>query len=103
MRRIFFSALAPVLCLAISANAQTYKSDPHYRAAVAEGKNLALQQRYFFAIDAYRKANKIAGGKDTSSLDEIYTLQLRAADYKGAIKTSDEILALATNAQERSI
>lgn len=39
-----------------------YLSDPHYTAAIHEAKGRAAIGQYAFAIDAYRKADKIAAG-----------------------------------------
>ena len=104
MRRliILFSVLTFSLPLQ-TLSAQNYRSDPAYTAAVNEGKLLSAQRQYLFAIDAYRKANKIAGGKDEASLDEIYRMQIALGSYKDAAKTSEELLAIAEDGHARSI
>jgi hypothetical protein len=38
----------------------SYKSDPKFVAAVADAKKLAADGQLNFAVDAYKKANKIA-------------------------------------------
>lgn len=83
-------------------SSDSYKSDPKYVAAMAEGKKLAAQHQYGFAVDAYRKANKIAGGKDLVALDQIYSLQIKTGEYKDAVKTTNEMQALAANPKDRS-
>ena len=60
-------------------------SDPKYLAAMAEGKKLARERQYALAIDAYKKANKVAGGKDRKSLVEAYDLEIKTGQYKDAI------------------
>ncbi len=80
----------------------TYKNDPKYQAAIAEGNRLTQQQNFFFALDAYKKANKIAGGSDLYSINKIYKLQMNIRDYKGALQTSSSQMALATSPSERS-
>ena len=106
MRRIaVLSALAVVLstpCL----NAQpveAYKNDPKFQSAITEGKKLARQHQYTFAIDAYKKANKVAGGKDAGCLDQIFNLQIQSGQYKDAARTASELLAIANTPTERSI
>jgi len=84
-------------------SAQTWRSDAAYIAAVNEGKRMAARHEYIFAIDAYRKANKIAGGKDEASLDEIYRMQMAIGSYKDAIKTRTKLLTLAADGRARSI
>ena len=84
----FFSALVLGLSVASAQTAPSYKTDPKFAASIAEGKKLAAQQRFAFAIDAYKKANKIAGGKDLDCLDQIFNLQIRSGEYKDAVRTA---------------
>jgi thiol-disulfide isomerase/thioredoxin len=105
MRHLVSILSALVLSLSV-VNAQTapsYKTDPKFAASIAEGKKLVAQQRFAFAIDAYKKANKVAGGKDIGCLDQIFSLQIRSGEYKDAVKTAAELQALATSPQDRSI
>ena len=69
-------------------NASDASTDPRYLEAMAEGKKLTRQRDYAFAIDAYKKANKIAGGKDLKSLGELYDIQIKTAQYKDAIASA---------------
>ena len=106
MRRVaVLSALAIVLSTPCvnAQSAEAYKSDPKFLNAVAEGKKLARQHQYAFAIDAYKKANKVAGGKDTDCLDQIFNLQIQSAEYKDAVKTASDLLAIANTPSDRSI
>jgi len=51
--------------------APDYKSNPKFTAAMAEAKQLEKQRQVFFAIEAYKKASKIAqGGKATAYVCE---------------------------------
>lgn len=106
MRRwaCLFSAvfLFSVLSTAWAQSSDAYSSDPKFQSAMAEGKKLAAQQRYSFAEDAYKKANKIAGGKDWRCLSELYTLQLKKGSYKDAAQTASAMLAIAKTPLERS-
>ncbi len=105
MRCIALLALAIFFCLP-TANAQatdSYKSDPKFLKAIAEAKQLNRQHEYLFAIDAYKKANKIAEGKDTGCLDEIFTIQMTIGRYKDAANTASELAVIATNPTQKSI
>ena len=44
---------------------------------MAEAKQLVHDRQYAFAIDKYKKANKIAGGKDRDSLKKLLDLQFK--------------------------
>jgi hypothetical protein len=106
MHRVaLLSALAIVLA-SPRVNAQTtdaYKTDPRYLSAIAEGKKLAAQHQYVFAIDAYNKTNKIAGGKDLSSLQQIFNLQMQSGGYKDAAQTASAMQAASNTPSERSL
>jgi len=90
--------LCSLLCLpTIHAQATPdYKSDPKFQAAIAEGKKLKHDRQIFFAIDAYKKANKIANGKDLETLNEIFALQLSIGSYKDAVTTASSLEAAST-------
>jgi len=108
MRRSAFLSAFVLSCLCACASVITaqatdgYKSDPKFVSAVTEGKKLAAQRRYSFAVDAYKKANKIAGGKDVNCLDQIFNLQIKTGEYKDAARTASDLQAVAANANERS-
>jgi len=105
MRPLVALVLATFCCLPI-VNAQTpdsYKFDPKFVKAIAEAKQLNRQREYVFAIDAYKKANKIADGKDSHCLDEIFTIQMTIGKYKDAANTASELAAIATNPTQKSI
>jgi len=96
--------LCTVFCLR-PANAQTapdYKSDPKFQAAIAEGKKLKHEREINFAIDAYKKANKIANGKDLDTLNEIFALQLSTGNYKDAVTTASSLEAASTTPIQKS-
>jgi thiol-disulfide isomerase/thioredoxin len=108
--RIF---LATVLCCAISClprlSAQTptpappaYQSDPNFISAIADAKKLTHDKQYLFAIDAYKKANKIAAGKDADCLRSLFALQMKSSLYKEAVATTVAFEAIATTPAEKS-
>jgi thiol-disulfide isomerase/thioredoxin len=109
MRRLAFlpsAFLSLVLCAASFCAAQSpaaYKSDPKFQNAIAEAKKLERTHQYGFAVDAYKKASKIAGGKDILCLNDLYNLQFKIANYKDAAQTASSMLAIAANPSDRSI
>lgn len=106
MRSIAARLSLAFLCLALPALPQTpetYKSDPKFVSAVADGKKLAAQHNYIFAIEAYKKASKVAANKDVAVLNELYRIQLLTGSYKDAAVTASSLDAIATNPAEKSI
>lgn len=95
-------AQSPVSQSAIPATPPAYLSDPHYTAAIHEGQVRTTTREYAFAIDAYRKANKIAAGNCTECLHQIVILQLRERDNKGAAKTANELIAKSSTPLDKS-
>jgi thiol-disulfide isomerase/thioredoxin len=90
--------ICSTLCLP-TAHPQTapdYKSDPKFQTAIAEGKKLKHDRQIFFAIDAYKKASKIANGRDLDVLNEIFALQLSTGNYKDAVATASSLEAAST-------
>ena len=83
-------------------SAPDYQSNPKYIAAIAEAKKCIAQRQFTFAEDAYKKANKIAGGKDTKSLSAIIDLQLSMGEYKDAAATATQLEALAVSPSEKA-
>jgi thiol-disulfide isomerase/thioredoxin len=80
-----------------------YTSDPRFVAAIAEGKKLAAGGDLNFAIDAYRKANKIAGGKCMDCLQDAVGLDIKNKDYKAAAKDAAAMVAISVNPSDKSI
>jgi thiol-disulfide isomerase/thioredoxin len=80
-----------------------YRSDPHFLAAMADGKRLSGTGEIFFAIDAYKKANKIAGGKCVDCLERINTLETKIGSYKDAAETAAELAAAVNTPADKSI
>ncbi len=79
-----------------------YKSNPKFQSAIAEAKQLKHQREIFFAIEAYKKANKIADGKDLDTLNEIFALQLSTGNYKDAVTTASSLEAASTTPIQKS-
>jgi thiol-disulfide isomerase/thioredoxin len=79
-----------------------FLNDPKFISTVAEAKKCAAQRMYDFAIDHYRKANKISGGQCVDCLRQIFLLQIKTGSYKDAVATSSGIEALAASPDDRS-
>jgi thiol-disulfide isomerase/thioredoxin len=77
-------------------SATDYKSNPKFQSSIAEAKKLKQERQVLFAIEAYKKANKIAEGKDADCLTEIYTLQISVGSYKDAAATATSLVSVAT-------
>jgi thiol-disulfide isomerase/thioredoxin len=79
-----------------------YKSNAKFQSAMAEAKQLQKQRQILFAMDAYKKANKIAAGKDADCLKALLDLQMDSGSYKDAVATATALEALATSPAEKS-
>jgi thiol-disulfide isomerase/thioredoxin len=82
--------------------APDYKSNPKFIAAMAEARQLEKQRQVFFAIEAYKKASKIAQGKDAPCLETIFTLEMKYGSYKDAAVTAAALEAIAANPTDKS-
>jgi thiol-disulfide isomerase/thioredoxin len=82
--------------------APDYKSNPKFTAATAEAKQLERQHQIFFAIEAYKKASKIAQGKDSACLETIFTLQMKYGSFKDAAVTAAALETIAANPTDKS-
>ena len=75
MRRLGMSAILVCSLIALSPlraqDASDYKANPKFQDAMKEAKQLEKQQRYVFAVDAYKKANKLAAGRDIDCLQAL--------------------------------
>ena len=67
-----------------------------------EAKKCVAQHQFTFAKDAYKKANKIAGGQDSKSLQAIFDLQLSMGEYKDAVATATHIDEIAVTPIEKA-
>jgi len=80
-----------------------YESDPHFIAAIAEGKKLTASGQLDFAADAYKKANKIAGGRCLDCIDQTVTVEIGDRNYKAAARDAAEMLAISVAPPDKSI
>ncbi len=80
-----------------------YESDPKFIDAMAQGKSLQARHQYSFALDNYKKANKIAGGASARCLDALYALQMGLTLYKDAAATAQQMIAIAPTPRDKSL
>jgi thiol-disulfide isomerase/thioredoxin len=79
-----------------------YASNPKFVEAISDGKRLTQEHLFDFAIDAYKKANKIAAGKDVACLKSLFELQIKTANYKDAASTAAVLIGIAANPSDKS-
>jgi thiol-disulfide isomerase/thioredoxin len=82
------AAVAPAQGTDTKAAADDYHTNPKFMAAVKEAKEMEREKRAGFAIDAYRKANKIAGGRCVECVAGVYKMQMMEGSYKDAVDTA---------------
>ncbi len=80
-----------------------YESDPKFQKAMDDAKQCKRRKEYNFAADAYKKANKIAGGACMKCLDSLWELQMGTGSYKDAAATAGQMEALAKTPMEKSM
>lgn len=102
LRQVF-----PVLLLALAVasmpaqDTTSYKSNPEFQKAYREALSMR-GEHVMFAPDAYKKANKIAGGKCMECLLGLYTAQMELGSGKDAAATAAQMVELADTSLEKS-
>jgi len=86
-----------------TATADDYHTNPKFLAAVKDARQMEREKRTLFAIDAYRKANKIAGGQCVECVAGVYKMQMMQGSYKDAITTATELGAMGTTPLVKSV
>lgn len=79
-----------------------HPSNPKFIAAIAQAKKMTHDRQYPDAIDAYKKANKIADGQDADCLKQLFALQMKTGSFKDAAATSAALEAIAASPAEKS-
>jgi thiol-disulfide isomerase/thioredoxin len=80
----------------------TYLSDPRFTAAMADARKLTRSEQFTFAYDAYKKANKTAGGKCADCLRQMVVMALKAGQHRDALEATAQLSELATTPAERA-
>ena len=100
---------AAVVLLAIPAtvvHAQAvddYHTNPKFIAAVKDARQMERDKKPEYAIDDYKKANKIAGGHCVECMAGLYTAQMMDGSYKDAVETAREMEAAGTTQLVKSV
>ena len=97
------AAVAPAQGADSKAAAEDYHTNPKFLAAVKDAKEMERQGQPFFAADAYKKANKIAGGGCVECLAGAYKMQMKTGNFKDAIGTATEMEAMGTRPLVKSV
>ncbi len=97
----FTLLLAPALQSQTAAGPQP-PADPKALKSFQEGLTLERQHQLVFALDDFKKADKIEGNKCAACALKIIDLALALKDFKQADNASQELLALATTPQEQA-
>jgi thiol-disulfide isomerase/thioredoxin len=79
-----------------------YFSNPKFIDAITEAKKMTHDRQYADAIDAYKKASKIAAGQDAECLKQLFALQMKTSSFKDAAATSTALEAIAVTPLEKS-
>jgi thioredoxin-like negative regulator of GroEL len=83
--------------------AAAYESDPKFVKQMKDAKGAEKQGDLLYAVDAYKKANKIAGGQCGPCLQSAYDLDMKLGDFKDAVGVSEQAVALATTPRDKSL
>ena len=83
--------------------APAYASDPKFQAALKDAKEQERHKQMEFAADAYKKANKIAGGQCAECLDSLFKAQMAMGSYKDAIASASALEALGATPATKAV
>jgi len=82
--------------------AAPYRSDPKFVSAMSEARQMVRQKENNFAADAFKKANKIAGGSCVECMQGQYDAQMALGNYKDAIAVTVSLQAATSSAEAKS-
>jgi thiol-disulfide isomerase/thioredoxin/Flp pilus assembly protein TadD len=107
--RLAGSCLVASLFLVAAVHAQSaastdeYTNNPKFQAALKEGNAQLKHRQPMAAEDAFKKANKIAGGRSVDCLEGLYAALMMEGSYKDAVAVATAFEAQATTPVLRSI
>ncbi|MHB8303305.1 MAG: TlpA family protein disulfide reductase [Acidobacteriaceae bacterium] len=82
--------------LAMLAQSQDATRNPREQQAIDQAQQYEQAHQYVFAIDSYKKANKIAGGKCIACLTHLSSLYRHAGDNKHSAAVAAQLGQLVT-------
>ncbi len=80
-----------------------YLSDPKVTAQLETANQQVRRHEFAFASDAYKKANKLAGGKCFECLRGLYNAQIAGGDFKGAASSAATMEEIAPSPAVKSV
>ena len=86
-----------------TAAADDYHANPKFIAAVKDARQMEHDKKPAFAIDDYKKANKIAGGHCVECVAGLYKAQMMDGSYKDAIETAKVMEAMGATPLVKSV
>jgi thiol-disulfide isomerase/thioredoxin len=99
----FAATMAPAQGTDTKTAADDYHTNPKFLAAVKEAKEMEREKQLIFAGEAYKKANKIAGGQCVECVAGVYKMQMMQGSYKDAIATATEMGAMGSTPLVKSV
>ncbi|MGA7155243.1 MAG: redoxin family protein [Acidobacteriaceae bacterium] len=88
---------------ACAQGAEDYHANPKFIAAVKEAQKKESQRQFGPAINLYKKAINISGGKCVECLNALYGAQINDGSYKDAIATAQEMGTVGATALVKSV
>ncbi len=97
---VFFAEIARAQAVKVPATAAAatpaYRSDPRFIEALAEARQMEARKQTTFLADAYKKANKLAGGQCMECLRGEFKAQMASGSFKDAANAAAALEQLAT-------
>ena len=99
---LLFTALTTRMLSAQPAATNDYAQNPHVQQAIDKATQCEAKHQYSFAIDAYKKANKIAGGKCVSCLLQLCDLYRQTGDNKHSAEAAAQLGQIVAAPQDKA-
>ena len=82
--------------------ARQLPTDPKADKAYHEGLDLERKEQWLYALDGFKKADKIAGNKCGACATKIVDTAIRTGDFKLADQAAQELIALASTPAQQA-
>ena len=92
-----------VACAQETAGVDAYRKGPAFVAAVREARQSERAKEFGVAIEAYKKANEIAGGRCVACVAGVYGAQMSEGSYPEAIETAKMMEMISDAPMVRSV
>jgi cytochrome c-type biogenesis protein CcmH/NrfG len=84
-----------VILMLITASLQAQQAPASYEEQFEKGRQLLARREYFDALNAFQRANQLAGGKSAESFVGMAQAMIGMKVYKNAIGASQSAIELA--------